>query len=124
MDASLVLCLSTYYVKALGAHRSYPDVAPRLKAGPWNPSIRTEYDHESSTQQQEKFKNKIQGELPLILNQVLHNQEERTVASQNTPGSFSFHSNLELTEFFLFFFLGKKELFGFTDIMFPNDWSF
>lgn len=55
---------------------------------------------------------------------MLHNREEKAVASQNTSGNFSFHPNLELTEFFLFFFKVKKELFGFTDITFPNEWSF
>lgn len=35
----------------------------------------------------------------------------------------SFHPNLELTAFSPFFKV-KKELFGFTDILFPNDWSF
>lgn len=55
---------------------------------------------------------------------MLHNQEERGVASQNTSGNFSFHPNLELTECFHFFLKVEKELFGFTDIVLPNDWSF
>lgn len=54
---------------------------------------------------------------------MLHNQEERGVESQNTSGNFSFHSNLELTEFFHFSKVAK-ELFGYIDIVFPNDRSF
>lgn len=50
-------------------------------------------------------------------------KKKKSSDKSNTPGDFSFHPNLELTKFFLFL-SWKKELFGFTDTMFPNDWSF
>lgn len=44
------------------------------------------------------------------LNHVLHNQGERGIVSQKTSGNFSFHPNLELTEFFHFFKVAKSYL--------------
>lgn len=75
---------------------------------PWETYIQAKDENDTSTQQQEKFKNKIQNELPIILNRALCNQEERRVASQNTSGNFSFHPNLELIEFFHIFLRWKR----------------